>query len=362
VESNLRSIGQMARVSGLTVSALRFYDSAGVLVPAVVEPGSGYRRYAEHQVRPARLVAGLRRVGMSLAQISAVLAQLPDAEAARRLLDAHLCRLEAGLTDARRELSRAHALLAVEEKSMTAATTRVSMAAADLAAALDMVRFAVSDDPELPALGGVRLEVEPAALRLAATDRYRLAVCQTAVVEVSGPPVQVTASVSFLDETRALLAGAEQVTLTIDAATITAAAPGRQASGQPLAYEFPDYRRLLREHAPAPGALRIPIEVPALRAALAPGTAPRVTREHHGITYDVAVLAVEPGGNLAVVAPDSDPAGSPRIAVNREFLLQALQASGQAQLLLELDGPITPLAIRAPDDERTFSILMPVRL
>ena len=29
----MRGIGQMARESGLTVSALRFYDGAGVLVP-----------------------------------------------------------------------------------------------------------------------------------------------------------------------------------------------------------------------------------------------------------------------------------------------------------------------------------------
>jgi DNA-binding transcriptional MerR regulator len=39
----MRSIGEMARASGLTVSALRFYDGAGVLVPAFVDPETGYR-------------------------------------------------------------------------------------------------------------------------------------------------------------------------------------------------------------------------------------------------------------------------------------------------------------------------------
>ena len=33
-ESEMRGIGEMARSSGLGVSALRFYDGAGVLVPA----------------------------------------------------------------------------------------------------------------------------------------------------------------------------------------------------------------------------------------------------------------------------------------------------------------------------------------
>lgn len=41
----MRSIGEMARDGGLSVSALRFYDRAGVLVPAWVDPVSGYRWY-----------------------------------------------------------------------------------------------------------------------------------------------------------------------------------------------------------------------------------------------------------------------------------------------------------------------------
>ena len=49
------------------------------------------------------------------------------------------------------------------------------------------------------------------------------------------------------------------------------------------------------------------------------------------------------------------------IGVNREFLLEALDAGGRGQLVLDLDGPIKPLVIRLPDDDRTFSVLMPIR-
>jgi len=48
------------------------------------------------------------------------------------------------------------------------------------------------------------------------------------------------------------------------------------------------------------------------------------------------------------------------IAVNREFLLEALGAGDQ--LTLGLDGPIAPLAIRNPGRNDSTSILMPVRL
>jgi DNA-binding transcriptional MerR regulator len=81
VESELFTIGDLARASGLTISALRFYDRAGVLPPAYVDPETGYRWYSADQVRPARIVAGLRRVSMPLAEICRVLARPGDAPA-----------------------------------------------------------------------------------------------------------------------------------------------------------------------------------------------------------------------------------------------------------------------------------------
>ncbi len=80
----VRTIGRMARESGLSVSALRFYDGAGVLIPANVDPGTGYRYYAPDQVVVARLVASLRRVGMPLAGIREVLAHRHDPARRRR--------------------------------------------------------------------------------------------------------------------------------------------------------------------------------------------------------------------------------------------------------------------------------------
>ena len=57
VRDDLRGIGDMSRETGLTISALRLYDRAGLLVPVEVDPETGYRRYAGRQVVPARLVA-----------------------------------------------------------------------------------------------------------------------------------------------------------------------------------------------------------------------------------------------------------------------------------------------------------------
>src|SRR5690349_687672 len=106
---------------------------------------------------------------MPLAQIVEVLAALPDTGAAHRLVDAHLRRLEDGLADARRERSRVHLLLDSREGTMTGPTTRVIVDAAELAAALDAVRFAVTIDPTLPMLGGVLVVATTQGLETVAT-------------------------------------------------------------------------------------------------------------------------------------------------------------------------------------------------
>jgi DNA polymerase-3 subunit beta len=350
VESDMHGIGEMARASGLSISALRFYDGAGVLVPAEVDPATGYRRYSADQLRAARLVAGLRRVGMPVAEITRAVAELPNPPAVRKLLDEHLRRLEDGLADARRELSRLHTLLDLEEFTLT----RITLPAAALAAALDAVRFAASTDPELPMLGGVLFETGPDALTLVATDRYRLAVAEAAG-SVSGPPGRLVAPLPFVDELRSLLTTAETVVLSLAPEAISAEAAGRRVHGEALDVAFPDHRRLVEPD--TAGMRRVTVDVPALRAAV--GAVPAVSREHNGEPFDLTVLTVDPAGTLRV-AQEAEWAADAEAhtAVNREFLLQALDAGGAGQLVLELDGPIKPLAVRGAG---SFSLLMPVR-
>jgi len=46
---SLLPIGRFARLTGLTVKALRHYDEVGLLEPASVDPATGYRYYAARQ-------------------------------------------------------------------------------------------------------------------------------------------------------------------------------------------------------------------------------------------------------------------------------------------------------------------------
>jgi PPM family protein phosphatase len=77
----LLTIGEFARAARLSPKALRLYDELGLLPPFRVDEWSGYRYYAPSQLERARLVAWLRRLGLTLAQIGAVV-ESPPAEAA----------------------------------------------------------------------------------------------------------------------------------------------------------------------------------------------------------------------------------------------------------------------------------------
>ncbi|MFG2723616.1 MerR family transcriptional regulator [Streptomyces canus] len=357
----MRSIGEMARDSGLGVSALRFYDRAGVLVPAWVDPVSSYRWYEPGQLEEARLLARVRRAGMPLADIRLVLASWSgtDTDLVRKLLTAHLRRLELGLSDARSEFSALRALLDQRENTMTSlriAAVQLTIAAPELAAALDTVRFAASTDPELPMLGGVLFDIEGANLHVVATDRYRLAVARAAVDGHDGSRVQVIVPTPLADAMRALSHGGEPVRLSLDGDRVTLEAGDRQAAGRCLDHDFPDYRRLL----PQAGERRALVEVADFRKALEAGP----VRSDETGTHDLSVLRVQEDGTVTLCADGDDGANSDqdRVAVNRGFLLDALAAGARDRLILELTAPTAPIAIRRPDDEGSFSILMPVRL
>ncbi|MGO1317175.1 MAG: MerR family transcriptional regulator, partial [Cellulomonadaceae bacterium] len=72
--TNLMTIGRFSSLSRLSVRMLRHYDSHGVLVPADIDPSSGYRRYAPHQLADAADIRNLRDVGFGVSAIAILLA------------------------------------------------------------------------------------------------------------------------------------------------------------------------------------------------------------------------------------------------------------------------------------------------
>src|SRR5262245_39408903 len=87
------SIGRFARLSGLSIHALRHYDELGLLAPAEVDPEPGSRFYRPEQLERARQIARLRDLDLPLPRVAAWLAA--DEGDRRAILARHRAEVEA---------------------------------------------------------------------------------------------------------------------------------------------------------------------------------------------------------------------------------------------------------------------------
>ena len=104
------TIGDFSRATHLSVKTLRHYHEVGLLEPSEVDPGNGYRYYAEEQIPLAQVIRRLRGLQMPVAEVKAVVAAA-DPEARNRLIVAHLDRLEGDLARTRAAVLELRGLL-----------------------------------------------------------------------------------------------------------------------------------------------------------------------------------------------------------------------------------------------------------
>ncbi len=96
MNDHLRSVSELARLSGVTVRTLHHYDEIGLLVPTD-RSRAGYRLYDDSDVQRLAQIVAYRATGMSLTDIDTVLSTDGEVRAG------HL-RRQIELLDERREL------------------------------------------------------------------------------------------------------------------------------------------------------------------------------------------------------------------------------------------------------------------
>src|SRR5262245_15605237 len=117
---DLLSIGRFARLSGLTIKALRHYDEIGLLRPARVDDATGYRYYALAQARDAEAIRRLRLLDVPLDEVAALL-QADDRQL-RQQLAVHRARIEGRAVETQRILAELDRLIDREEELVPDAT------------------------------------------------------------------------------------------------------------------------------------------------------------------------------------------------------------------------------------------------
>lgn len=86
--NGLMSIGMFSRSSLLSIKALRAYHAAGILVPAQIDPATGYRAYLASQLTDAAVLRRLRDLDLPLSDVGEIL-RARDPDLTRKILIGH---------------------------------------------------------------------------------------------------------------------------------------------------------------------------------------------------------------------------------------------------------------------------------
>lgn len=97
------SIGAFSRASSISVRTLRNYHDSGLLVPAAIDPHTGYRSYTVDQLADAHAIVRLRELDVPLAKVHEVLERRDPATTAAVLAE-HRLEIEQRLRAAERIL------------------------------------------------------------------------------------------------------------------------------------------------------------------------------------------------------------------------------------------------------------------
>lgn len=87
------TIGEVAKRCGVATSALRFYEERGLI--RAERDASGYRRYPREVIRRVAFIVFAQRIGLTLEEVAAELARLPENRVPTR---AEWAKLSAGWT------------------------------------------------------------------------------------------------------------------------------------------------------------------------------------------------------------------------------------------------------------------------
>ncbi len=206
-DGTLRTIGELARLTGIPVKTIRFWSDAGVVPPASRTP-AGYRLYGQDALARLGLVRTLRDLGIGLAVIQRVLArevsvaEVADAHADALDLQIRTLRLHRAVlrTVARRDcppeemelMHKAATLTAVQRRRLISDFIDSVFGGLDVSPEfLAMMRGAMPDLPDEPTAEQLGAWVELA--ELTGDERFRAglrraAADQTQAIAEGGEP------------------------------------------------------------------------------------------------------------------------------------------------------------------------------
>ncbi len=118
-------IGDFARLGQVSVRMLRHYDQMGLLSPASVDQWTGYRSYSPEQLSVLNRIVALKDLGLSLDQVSHIVANRVSAEELRGMLRLCQVKVEEEMRVAGSRLAAVESRLRMIEREDTMSTDYV---------------------------------------------------------------------------------------------------------------------------------------------------------------------------------------------------------------------------------------------
>ncbi|WP_378732435.1 MerR family transcriptional regulator [Nocardia brasiliensis] len=341
----LITIGVLARASGLTASALRFYDDCGLLVPARVDPLTGYRYYTEGQRERAALIRRLREIEVPLESISDILSG--DTGRAERLLDEHVDEL-------RRKAAEAALVAEAIKHTLGAGSTghRVAVPAALLAAAFEQVRAAAAGHREIPVLAGILLEASANSLTLTATDRYRLSTRTVVSRNRNGDDWSLVVDAGDLTPVLDWLRQLNEIVVAPTDQGLLFAGDGVERRCRVIDEPFPDYRAVLSGLAPV--RTRVVTSRRPLLAVLENNTTTVLFEvDRTGLTVS--------GGNRREHLSATVTGSEIDLSFDVTTLLPAIHTALGPDLMFDISAADQPVVLRSATDGDLTTLAMPTQ-
>ncbi|PQP89314.1 helix-turn-helix domain-containing protein [Paenibacillus sp. AR247] len=97
-------ISAFAKMSGISIKTLRYYDELGILKPSAVDESSGYRYYSADHLLTVERIRAFKELGLTLEQIAPLLQEVGTPGTAADTLAMKRADLETAIQEAQRQL------------------------------------------------------------------------------------------------------------------------------------------------------------------------------------------------------------------------------------------------------------------
>ena len=110
-------IGEFARLSGVSVKTLRFYDQVRLVRPARIDPRTRYRFYSTEQLKTIATIRALRASGLSIAEVRRTMRTPLHVDVKRAALESARTNLHRSLAEIEHSLLWIDALLLTKDST-----------------------------------------------------------------------------------------------------------------------------------------------------------------------------------------------------------------------------------------------------